>query len=253
MHTSFKLILGLCSISSVVQAETVKIYAAASLTNAVTDIAKLYEKQHPSVKIVSVFGASSALAKQIEAGAPSDIFFSADQDWMNYLVQKQKVQSNQIKPLLLNQLVLISPIQNKQQFKMVSHFNFSQSFQGHLCTGQMESVPVGKYAKQSLIKLNWLNSLSGRIVGTDDVRSALAFVERGECQVGIVYRTDALISKKVKISGVFPNNSHHPIIYPIALTDAGRKNADAVKLNQFMKTNAYAHQIFKNYGFQINL
>ena len=215
--------------SNLVQAETVKIYAAASLTNAITDIAKLYQKQNPKIEIIPVFGASGALAKQIEAGASSDVFFSADQDWMKYLVQKQKVQPTQVKP----------------------QFNFAQSFQGHLCTGQMESVPVGKYAKQSLIKLNWLNSLNGRIVGTDDVRSALAFVERGECQAGIVYKTDALISKKVKMVGAFPANLHSPIIYPIALTIQGQKNKDAVKFAQFIKANGQAKQVFFQYGFKL--
>ncbi len=237
--------------SNLVQAETVKIYAAASLTNAITDIIKLYQKQNPKIEIIPVFGASGALAKQIEAGASSDVFFSADQDWMKYLVQKQKVQPTQVKPFLLNVLVLISPINTKMQFKVVPQFNFAQSFQGHLCTGQMESVPVGKYAKQGLIKLNWLNSLSGRIVGTDDVRSALAFVERGECQAGIVYKTDALISKKVKMVGAFPANLHSPIIYPIALTIQGQKNKDAVKFAQFIKANGQAKQVFFQYGFKL--
>ena len=239
------------SFSNLVQAETVKIYAAASLTNAITDISKLYQQQNPKIEIVPVFGASGALAKQIEAGASSDIFFSADQDWMKYLVQKQKVQQTQVKPFLFNELVLISPINTKMQFKAVPQFNFAQSFQGHLCTGQMESVPVGKYAKQSLIKLNWLNSLNGRIVGTDDVRSALAFVERGECQAGIVYKTDALISKKVKMVGAFPANSHSPIVYPIALTMQGQKNKDAIKFAQFIKANGQAKQVFLRYGFKL--
>ena len=237
--------------SNLVQAETVKIYAAASLTNAITDIIKLYQKQNPKIEIIPVFGASGALAKQIEAGASSDVFFSADQDWMKYLVQKQKVQPTQVKPFLLNELVLISPINTKIQFKAVPQFNFAQSFQGHLCTGQMESVPVGKYAKQSLIKLNWLNSLNGRIVGTDDVRSALAFVERGECQAGIAYKTDALISKKVKMVGAFPANSHSPIIYPIALTMQGQQNKDAIQFAQFIKANGQAKQVFFQYGFKL--
>ena len=142
-------------------------------------------------------------------------------------------------------------VQSKQQFKAVPQFNFAQSFQGRLCTGQMESVPAGKYAKQSLIKLNWLDSLNGRIVGTDDVRSALAFVERGECQVGIVYKTDALISKKVKISGVFPSNSHQPIVYPIALTQQGQNNPSAVKFNQYLKENPQAKKILLQYGFTL--
>ena len=244
--------VALFSLCNLTQAETVKIYAAASLTNAISDIAVVYEKQHPQTDIVPVFGASSALAKQIEAGAKSDLFFSADVDWMNYLIKKQIIDENKSKALLLNQLVLISPKNLNIAFKAQPNFNFAQSFKGHLCTGQMESVPAGKYAKQSLIKLNWLGSLKGRIVGTDDVRSALAFVERGECDVGIVYKTDALISKKVKVIGTFPENSHHPILYPLALTQQGEKNRDAVQFEKFVKSSPQAKIIFQKYGFSIN-
>lgn len=242
----------LFSLCNLTQAETVKVYAAASLTNAISDIAVIYEKQHPQTDIVPVFGASSALAKQIEAGAKSDLFFSADVDWMNYLIKKQIIDENKSKALLLNQLVLISPKNLNIAFKAQPNFNFAQSFKGHLCTGQMESVPAGKYAKQSLIKLNWLDSLKGRIVGTDDVRSALALVERGECDVGIVYKTDALISKKVKVIGTFPENSHHPILYPLALTQQGEKNGDAVQFENFVKSSPQAKIIFQKYGFSIN-
>ena len=242
----------LFSLCNLTQAETVKVYAAASLTNAISDIAVIYEKQHPQTDIVPVFGASSALAKQIEAGAKSDLFFSADVDWMNYLIKKQIIDENKSKALLSNQLVLISPKKLNIAFKAQPNFNFAQSFKGHLCTGQMESVPAGKYAKQSLIKLNWLGSLKGRIVGTDDVRSALAFVERGECDVGIVYKTDALISKKVKVIGTFPENSHHPILYPLALTQQGEKNRDAVQFEKFVKSSPQAKIIFQKYGFSIN-
>lgn len=246
------LLLGLLfTVISSVHAGTVKIYAAASLTNAVTDIANGYQKNHPSTKIVSVFGASSALAKQVEAGAASDVFFSADQDWMNYLLQKQKVNSQQVKDLLFNQLVVISPKNLNIPFKADANFNFAQSFKGHLCTGQMESVPVGKYAKQSLIKLNWFNSLNTRIVGTDDVRAALTFVERGECPVGIVYKTDALISQKVKIIGSFPANSHSPIVYPVALTKQGETNPEAKKFTDYLKSSPQAKSIFQKYGFTV--
>ena len=192
------------------------------------------------------------MAKQIEAGAKSDLFFSADVDWMNYLIKKQMITENKSKALLSNQLVLISPKKLNIAFKAQPNFNFAQSFKGHVCTGQMESVPAGKYAKQSLIKLNWLDSLKGRIVGTDDVRSALAFVERGECDVGIVYKTDALISKKVKVIGTFPENSHHPILYPLALTQQGEKNGDAVQFEKFVKSSPQAKIIFQKYGFSIN-
>ena len=244
--------VALFSLCNLTQAETVKVYAAASLTYAISDIAVVYKKQHPQTDIVPVFGASSALAKQIEAGAKSDLFFSADVDWMNYLIKKQMITENKSKALLSNQLVLISPKKLNIAFKAQPNFNFAQSFKGHVCTGQMESVPAGKYAKQSLIKLNWLDSLKGRIVGTDDVRSALAFVERGECDVGIVYKTDALISKKVKVIGTFPENSHHPILYPLALTQQGEKNGDAVQFEKFVKSSPQAKIIFQKYGFSIN-
>lgn len=242
----------LASIFSAAHADTVKIYAAASLTNAISDIEKIYEKQHPKTDVVAVFGASSALAKQVEAGASSDLFFSADQDWMNYLVQKKLINSSSVHPILLNQLVAISPKHLNIHFKPQSNFNFAQSFKGYVCTGQMESVPAGKYAKQSLTQLNWLNGLKGRIVGTDDVRSALAFVERGECEVGIVYKTDALISRKVKIIGTFPANSHSPIVYPLALTRQGAQNKEAVQFEQFIQKSAQAKAIFQKYGFRLN-
>ena len=250
----FKVLLtGMLLTSPILHAEKVKIYAAASLTNAITDISRLYEQQHRDIQIVPVFAASSVLAKQIAAGASSDIFFSADLEWMHNLLKKQKISIGQIRPLLLNELVLISPIQKKNHFKMSADFNFAKAFQGYLCTGQMESVPAGKYAQQSLTRLGWLNPLRGRIVGTDSVRSTLAFVERGECQVGIVYRTDALMSKKVKISGVFPASTHRPIVYPIALTRQGQKNQAAVQFSEFIQTSAQARQIFQKYGFKFKV
>ena len=157
----FSAVLLSCSVQA---GSTVRVYAAASLSNAVTEIARRYEKQYPSIKVVLVFAASSSLARQIETGAPADIFFSADQDWMNYLVKKQKIARSQVKPLLTNELVLIIPLQRQQSFQASSQFNFAQSFQGYVCTGQMESVPVGKYAKQSLTNLKWLKGLQGRII-----------------------------------------------------------------------------------------
>ena len=170
---------------------------------------------------------------------------------MNYLVKKQKIARSQVKPLLTNELVLIIPLQRQQSFQASSQFNFAQSFQGYVCTGQMESVPVGKYAKQSLTNLKWLKGLQGRIVETDSVRSALAFVERGECQAGMVYKTDALQSKKVKIAGIFPAHTHSPIVYPIALTEQGSKNADAVNFMRFMSQHTEAKKIYQHYGFKL--
>ena len=124
----FKVLLtGVLLTSPMLYAETVKIYAAASLTNAITDISRLYEQQHQDIQIVPVFAASSVLAKQIAAGASSDLFFSADLDWMNDLIKKQKIQIGQIRPMLLNELVLISSIQQKNHFKMSADFNFAEN------------------------------------------------------------------------------------------------------------------------------
>lgn len=251
MKTSLGVVIALVSSIATVQAGSVKVYAAASLSNALTDIAQAYQEQYRSAKIIPVFAASSTLAKQIEAGANADLFFSSDLDWMNYLLQRKVVNSKTITPLLGNELVVISRKNRKIAFAATPNFQFSRSFQGYLCTGNMESVPVGKYAKQSLSQLNWLTSLKGRIVGTQDVRSALTFVERGECEVGIVYQTDAWLSQKIKILGTFPTHSHRPIIYPVALTQGGEKNPEAVRFSQFLQHSAQANAIFHQYGFQL--
>jgi molybdate transport system substrate-binding protein len=119
--------------------------------------------------------------------------------------------------------------------------------QGKLCTGDTKSVPVGKYAKQSLSSLGWWEKVEPRLVETEDVRAALNFVARGECQLGIVYATDAAMSKDVVVAGVFPENSHPPIIYPLGLL---QKNKDAVKFYQFLQSNQ-AKTVFKKYGFSV--
>lgn len=239
------------SLSTMAQAENIKVYAAASLTNAMGDIAKQFEKTHPRTTVTSVFGASSVLAKQVEAGAPADLFFSADEKWMDYLVSKNKVTANQPVALLNNQLVVIAPKGRTFSFKAQPTFRFDQAFKGHVCTGQLESVPAGIYAKQSLIKLNWLDNLQGRIVETDDVRGALAFVERGECAAGIVYATDAKISRKVSVVGVLPESTHQPIIYPVALTMQGQSKREAQQFLHYLKSSPVARATFQHYGFAI--
>lgn len=229
----------------------VKIYAASSLNNAIHEIITKYQQHYPTRKVIPVFAASSVLAKQIYAGAPSDLYFSADHDWMNYLVKRQKIAAYQAKTVLWNDLVLIAPKNTRPQGKFQPHksFAFHQWFGGYLCTGQMQSVPAGKYAKQSLNYYGWLDSLKGRIVETDDVRAALTFVERGECNLGIVYRTDALISKKVSIVGILPKSSHQAITYPLALTRQGQQNPEAVQFYHYLLNHVDSKKIFTNYGF----
>lgn len=231
-------------------AASIKVYAAASLTNALTDIAKQYEQQTGHT-VTPVFAASSTLAKQIEAGAPADVFFSADEKWMSYLTQKGKVDSSQVAKLLNNELVVIAPKGRPFKFKASPDFKIAQAFKGYLCTGQTESVPVGIYAKQSLTSLGWLDQLKGRVVGADDVRAALTFVERGECDAGIVYSTDAKISTKVQVVGVFPENTHKPIVYPVSVTKSTTEETTASDFVNYLKNNPQAQAVFVKYGFSL--
>jgi molybdate transport system substrate-binding protein len=238
--------LGLLVISTCALAEEkITLFAAASLTNAVGEVAALYEKEK-SVKVTGSYAASSTLAKQIENGAPADVFISADLKWMNYLQLKQKTLPETRKNLLGNKLVLIAPV--GKGFKVVpdQSFDLSKAFDGRLCTGDLESVPVGIYAKQSLTALNWWNSIKSRIVGTQDVRAALAFVERGECAAGIVYETDARISSKVEIIASLPDDSHDAIVYPVVAVAGAKPEGKAFV--DYLSTPA-ATAIFVKYGF----
>lgn len=225
--------------------DPVRVYAAASLTNAITDIAKAWEADgHP--KSTLVFAASSALAKQIENGAPADVFASADRKWMDYLAQRKKIDPATKVELLGNDLVLIAPRGKAFAITVDKGFDLAGAYKGKLCTGEPDVVPVGTYAKQALTALGWWSGMSSRVVGTDDVRTALAFVERGECPLGIVYATDAAISEKVEVVGRFPAGSHDPIVYPFALVDGAQGGAGAFL--DYLRTDA-AQAVFRKYGF----
>ena len=240
----FSLILGFASTFAAADSK-VTIFAAASLTNALNDIAKQYEAEK-SIKIQSSFAASSALAKQIENGAPADIFMAADSKWMNYLQEKKRIDANSRVNLLGNHLVLIAPKGKAFKVQTDKTFNFANAFYGKLCTGELESVPVGIYAKQSLIALNWWDSIKTRIVGTQDVRAALVFVERGECDAGIVYETDAKVSNKIETLATLPDESHEPIVYPLALVQGAKP--EAKEFFEYLKSEK-AKAIFTQYGF----
>jgi molybdate transport system substrate-binding protein len=225
----------------------ITVFAAASLTNAINDIARQYEAEK-SVKIQSSFAASSSLAKQIENGAPADIFIAADSKWMNYLQDKKRIDTSSRVNLLGNHLVLIAPKDKAFKVQTDKTFNFANAFYGKICTGEIESVPVGIYAKQSLIALNWWDSIKTRIVGTQDVRAALVFVERGECDAGIVYETDAKVSNKVEVITLLPDASHDPIVYPLALVQDAKP--EAKDFFDYLKSEK-AKAIFTQYGFTI--
>ncbi|MCH7389185.1 molybdate ABC transporter substrate-binding protein [Acinetobacter dispersus] len=229
-----------------VAADAITVYAAASLTNAVNELDAIYEQKNKT-EVKTSYAGSSTLAKQIEAGAPADVFMSADVQWMDYLQNKQLVAPTDRINLLGNRLVVITPKEHPIKLKMDKSFDPTTAIQGKLCTGDTKSVPVGKYAKQALTSLGWWDKVQPRLVETEDVRAALNFVARGECQVGIVYATDAAISKDVVVAGIFPENTHPPIIYPVGLT---KKNAESVKFYKFLQSGQ-AKTIFKKYGFSV--
>ena len=233
------------SLSAAESDQKVVIFAAASLTNAIDEIAENYEKES-KIKIQTSFASSSTLAKQIENGAPADIFVSADTKWMNYLNEKNALKENTTTNLLNNTLVLIAPKSKIFKVDMIPSFNFDGAFNGKLCMGETESVPVGIYGKQALKSLNWWDKVKSRVVGSQDVRAALVLVERGECEAGIVYETDAKVSEKVQVVATFPEDSHEAIIYPLSLTNRAR--SEASDFYNYLKSEQ-AKAVFIKYGF----
>ena len=221
------------------------VFAAASLTDALAAVAKPFEAAH-KVPIKLSFAASSALAKQIEQGAPADVFISADTKWMDYLDGKGKIDHASRVNLLGNTLVLIAPKGKGFPVRVTKGFDFAGAFRDKLCTGVVESVPVGIYAKEALTHLGWWDGVKARVVGTEDVRAALNLVERGECAVGIVYATDAKPSPKVDVIGRFPDDSHSPIVYPAARITSSE---DARKFLEYLQQDS-AGKIFAKYGFK---
>ena len=221
-------------------------FAAASLTNALQDLGDAFTKE-TSIPVRFSFAASSALARQIENGAPADVFFSADLEWMDYLQSRNLIQRDTRRDIVGNRLVLIAPSDSRIKLKIEPHFALAAALgKGRLATGDPDSVPVGRYAREALTTLGVWNDVAERLVRADSVRSALAFVDRGEAQLGIVYETDALIDKQVRVVDVFPADSHLPIVYPIALTRAAK--ADAARFVEYIRGPA-GQLAFKSYGF----
>jgi molybdate transport system substrate-binding protein len=223
----------------------ITVFAAASLSNVLQELGDGYTKE-TSIPVRFSFAASSALARQIENGSPADIFFSADLEWMDYLQSRNLIRRDSRHDVLGNRLVLIAPADSGIKLKIEPHFALAAALgKGRLATGDPDSVPVGRYAREALTLGIW-NDVADRIVRADSVRSALAFVDRGEAPLGIVYETDALIDKHVRVVDVFPDNSHLAIVYPIALTTAGK--ADAAKFIAYVRGPA-GDAAFKAYGF----
>jgi molybdate transport system substrate-binding protein len=244
------LTLGACLITfQSFAADTVKgitVFAAASLTNVLQDLGDGFTKDS-NIPVRFSFAASSALARQIENGSRADLFFSADLQWMDYLQARNLIQAAARHDVLGNQLVLIAPVDSKISLKIGPHFALAAAVaKGRLATGDPDSVPVGRYAHEALVNLGVWDGVEARLVRADSVRSALAFVDRGEALLGIVYATDALVDAKVRVVDVFPETSHKPIIYPAALTTGAK--ADAAKFLAYIRGPA-GDSAFKRYGF----
>ncbi|WES69883.1 molybdate ABC transporter substrate-binding protein [Superficieibacter sp. HKU1] len=226
----------------------ITVFAAASLTNAMQDIAKEYKKEK-NVDVVSSFASSSTLARQIEAGAPADLFISADQKWMDYAVDKKAIDTASRETLLGNSLVVVAPKASKlDKVTIDAKTDWTRLLDGgRLAVGDPDHVPAGIYAKEALQKLGAWETLSPKLAPAEDVRGALALVERNEAPLGIVYGSDAVASKGVKVVGTFPEDSHQKVEYPMAIID-GHKNATVSAFYDYLK-GPQASAIFKRYGF----
>lgn len=242
------LAFGLFTLPAVAQ-DTLTVFAAASLKNSLDDIDTEFSKAS-GVKIAASYAASSALAKQIEEGAPADVFASADVDWMDYAQQKKLIKNDTRINLLGNRLVLIAP-----QTSSLGDVAIGPGFDlaalagdGHIVTGDVRAVPVGRYAKAALERLGAWTNAAPKMAMTENVRAALALVARGEAPLGIVYETDAKIEPGVKIVGHFPADSHPPIVYPFAATATAKPQAE--RYLAFLRSTA-AKNVFERYGFTV--
>jgi len=235
-------VLGTASRAADVPPSAIVVFGAASLTNVLQDIGTAYTAQ-TGQQVSFSFAASSVLARQIEAGTRADVFVSADEDWMDYLQTRKLIDPRTRHDIVMNRLVLIAPAASDIKLKIAPHFALAAALgKERLATGDPGSVPAGRYARGAL----W-SEVSAHIVPAEDVRSALAFVARGETPLGIVYETDALVEKRVRIVDYFPEDSHVPITYPVALIATAK--AGAGRFVGYMKSPA-GRAVFTQYGFQ---
>lgn len=223
--------------------DRVLVFAAASLKNALDEVAA----QAPVAAVVS-YASSSALARQIESGAPAEVYLSADLAWMAYLEQRGRIRVDSRRNLLGNKLVLIAPAASTLRMTVEAGFPLAQSLgSGRLALGDPAHVPAGRYAKAALEFLGVWNDVRGRLAPAENVRAALALVARRETPLGVVYATDAAAEAKVRVVGAFPDGSHPPIVYPAALTVA----ATGERARRFLTFlgSPTARRIFEKHGF----
>lgn len=230
-------------------ADDVVVFAAASLKNAIDVVAADFQRDD-AAKVRVSYGASSALAKQLENGAPADVFISADRDWMDWAEGRGLIKPETRKDLLGNRLVLVAPAAHAIGVNIEPGFPLvSMLGDGRLAVADPDSVPAGKYAKAALETLGVWASVKDRLAPAENVRAALFFVARAEAPLGIVYATDAAAEAQVKIVGVFPDDTHPPIVYPIVLT-AASTSPEARRFLDFLASPA-AKPVFETQGFRV--
>ncbi len=244
---SLAILWGAAHSPALAEDKTLTVFAAASMKNALDDIDAAFTAK-TGVKVNASYAASSQLAKQIEQGAPADVFVSADTDWMDYATAKKTINEPTRINLLGNSIVLIAPKDSK-----IDNVTIGQGFDlaklagdGKIATGDVKSVPVGKYAKAALEKLGAWTAAEPKFAMAESVRAALTLVARGEAALGIVYSTDAKVEPGVKIVGTFPADSHPPIIYPVAATSTAKPEANAYL--DYLRSSA-AKTVLEKYGF----
>ncbi|MER3124409.1 molybdate ABC transporter substrate-binding protein [Bacillus pumilus] len=224
------------------------ISAAASLQDALKEIETAFQKQHPNVTVTNNFGSSGALKQQIAQGAKTDLFFSAAEEPFDALVQSGDIDQEHIKDAIQNELVLIVPKDNSSSIKS---FQDVKDIKGKIALGTPESVPAGTYGKEIFTKLNIWNQVKKNAVYAKDVRQVLSYVETGNVEAGVVYKTDALVSKKVNIAAEANPDMHSPIIYPVGIVKGTEHLTEAKAFFQFLQSDT-ATSIFKKYGFQVS-
>ena len=230
------------------QTPDVTVFAAASLKNALDRIAADFQTATGKRLAVS-YGASSALARQIEQGAPADVFLSADLDWMDYLENRRLLRAGTRRSLLGNRIVLVAPAASGRDLELKPGALAAALGDGRLATAVVASVPAGRYGKAALEHLGLWGEVAGRLAEAENVRAALLFVARGEAPLGIVYETDARAEPDVRIVARFPETSHPPIVYPAALVGTS-KSPEAVPFLEALRSPASA-AIFAREGFSV--
>ncbi|WP_455374270.1 molybdate ABC transporter substrate-binding protein [Limibacillus halophilus] len=232
--------------------EPVTIFAAASLTDSLQAVAEAYAQEEDGAPLRLSFASSSTLARQIEAGAPADIYFSANGRWMDYLEERGRLKADSRRDALGNRLAIVAPERSPKPPQDINVFtNFPSMLRKgeHLVIGDPQHVPAGIYAKQVLVSLGHWERIEPQTVFAADVRAALALVERGEADLGIVYATDAAMTPRIKRIAIFPENLHAPIVYPVAIL-AASDNPDAEKVYAFLLSDR-ARGIFEEFGFDV--